>query len=77
MFETIGTTLGVAFAGTLALAVLGLLVWSLVWVYRDAQARGKPGWAVTLVVLLLKWPISLLLWVIFRPERLLPQKPAA
>ena len=27
-----------------ALAILGLFVWSLVWVYRDAEVRGKEGW---------------------------------
>ena len=51
-----------------AIGVLGLLVWSLMWVYQDAEARGKPGWVVSLLVLLLKWPISLLAWIVFRPE---------
>jgi hypothetical protein len=52
----------------LFLVVLGLLIWSLIWVYGDAIKRGKPGWAVVLLVLLLEWPISLLLWIVFRPE---------
>ena len=51
-----------------ALGIAGLLVWSLIWVNHDAEARGKPGWAVSLFVLFLKWPISLLLWIAFRPE---------
>jgi len=50
------------------LVILGLLIWSLVWVYGDAEKRGKPGWAVALMVFLLNWPISLLVWVVFRPE---------
>ena len=50
-----------------AIGVLGLLVWSLIWVYQDAEARGKPGWAVSLLVLLCKWPISLCAWLVFRP----------
>lgn len=50
------------------LVLLGLLIWSLVWVYGDAEKRGKPGWAVALMVFLLNWPISLLVWVVFRPE---------
>ncbi len=50
------------------LVILGLLIWSLVWVYGDAEKRGKPGWIVALMVFLLNWPISLLVWVVFRPE---------
>ena len=50
------------------LVILGLFVWSLVWVHGDAITRGKPGWAVVLLVILLEWPISLLLWVVFRPD---------
>jgi hypothetical protein len=52
----------------LVLVLLGLLIWSLIWVYGDAKKRGKPGWAVVLLVLLLEWPISLLLWIVFRPD---------
>lgn len=48
--------------------VLSLLGWNLDWVYRDAERRGKPGCAVVLMVLFLGWPISLLVWYIFRPE---------
>ncbi len=59
--------------GGLALVTLvyfALVVWSLIWVYRDASARGKSGCLVTLVVFLLSWPIGLLVWLIFRPEGL-------
>lgn len=52
----------------LIFTILGLLIWSLVWVYGDAKRRGKPGWAVVLLVLFLEWPISLLVWLVFRPE---------
>ena len=52
----------------LALVVLGLLVWSLVWVHGDAEKRGKPGWLVVLLVLFLDWPISLVVWLVFRPD---------
>ena len=50
------------------LLILGLLIWSLIWVYGDAERRGKPGWLVVLLVLFLDWPISLLVWLVFRPE---------
>jgi hypothetical protein len=52
----------------LILVITGLLIWSLIWVHGDAVQRGKPGWAVVLLVLFLDWPISLLLWLVFRPE---------
>ncbi len=50
-----------------ALAGLILYVWSIVWSYRDAERRGKPGWLVALLVALLSWPLSLIIWVLFRP----------
>jgi len=36
----------------LVLLFLGLLIWSLVWVYSDAERRGKSGCLVVLLVLL-------------------------
>jgi hypothetical protein len=50
------------------LLFLGLLIWSLIWVYGDAERRGKSGCLVVLLVLLSSWPISLLLWIISRPD---------
>ncbi len=50
------------------LIILGLLIWSLIWVHRDAELRGKQGWLVVLLVLFLDWPISLVVWLVFRPE---------
>jgi hypothetical protein len=48
--------------------VVALMIWSLVWVYGDAEARGKSGCLVALLVFFLSWPISLLVWIVFRPE---------
>lgn len=53
----------------LGLLILGLLIWSLVWVHRDAQDRGKEGWLAVLVVFFMNWPFSLLVWLLFRPEK--------
>ena len=50
------------------MSVLVLLAASLVWVYRDAEKRDKSGILVALLVLLLNWPVSLLLWLVFRPD---------
>ena len=52
-----------------ALGLLGLFIWSIVWAYSDAEQRGKPGCAVALLVFLVSWPIGLLLWIVFRPEQ--------
>ena len=52
----------------LALVVLGLLVWSLRWVYADAEARGKDGCLVAVIVFLVCFPISLLVWLALRPK---------
>ena len=55
--------------GAMASAViLTLFVYSIVWAYRDAEARGKPGILVGLVVALVQWPGGLILWLVFRPD---------
>jgi hypothetical protein len=64
--------LGVMFAACMVLLVLGLYIGSLAWAYRGAQARGKPGWAVALLVALAYWPLSLLAWYVFRPDKKTP-----
>lgn len=53
----------------LVVGLVGLIVYigSIIWAYRDAERRGKPGWLVALLVALLSWPLSLLVWVLFRP----------
>jgi uncharacterized membrane protein YoaK (UPF0700 family) len=52
----------------LVILVLGVLIGSLVWTYRDAEKRGKPGWLIVFMVFLCNWPFSLLIWLAFRPE---------
>ena len=47
---------------------LAAWLWSGVWAARDAARRGKPGWLVGLLVLLIAWPVSLLVWIALRPE---------
>ena len=51
----------------LGVAGLVLYIWTIVWAYRDAERHGKPGWLVALLVALLSWPLSLLIWFVFRP----------
>ena len=51
----------------LGVVLLILYIWSIVWAYKDANRRGKPGWLVAIMVALLSWPIGLILWLVFRP----------
>ena len=60
MFSTL---LNVALA---SLPVIWLL--SLIWVYRDAETRGRNGLFVTAVVAVL-WPFSLFGWSTVRPPK--------
>ena len=55
---------------------LGLWIASLVWVYRDAKRRGQPGFIIALVAGLVFWPISLLVWLLFRDRMGKPAAPA-
>jgi hypothetical protein len=58
--------------GTYLILVVVLIcipLWTTVWAYRDANSRGKPGFLVALMVLVLVWPIGLLFWLITRPDK--------
>jgi hypothetical protein len=50
-------------------AFVVLWVANVIWAFRDARSRGRSG---VLVALLVMWsfPIGMLLWMLFRPERL-------
>jgi hypothetical protein len=52
----------------LVVGVVGLYVWSIVWAYGDAKARGKSGFLVALLVAFLSWPMGWLAWLVFRPN---------
>ena len=58
----------VALIAVMAVAIFGLYVWSVIWAWMDADRRGKPGWAVALLVALVSWPLSLVVWVVVRPK---------
>ncbi|WP_162054865.1 hypothetical protein [Pontibacter pamirensis] len=67
------TLLGFGIFGLiLGLVLLVLYFWSIVWSYKDAERRGKPGWLVAIVVAFLAWPIGLLLWLLIRPSDTTP-----
>ncbi|HEV7405416.1 MAG TPA: hypothetical protein VGO11_20905 [Chthoniobacteraceae bacterium] len=43
-----------------------LVIWSLVWVAKDAEARGKSGILLALLMFF-TWPVGLLVWIVARP----------
>ena len=52
----------------LIVAAIYLSVASFVWLYADAEERGKKGRTAILLVLLTGWPISFLWWFWLRPK---------
>ena len=52
----------------LFLLFFAIYIASIVWVYRDANRRGKSGILVALLVALISWPIGLLVWLIVRDK---------
>lgn len=48
-------------------AFLVLFAVSLVWVYRDAEARGKTG-CLWLLIVYFTWPFGLLAYVLLRDQ---------
>ncbi|MHA6247474.1 hypothetical protein ACXYMU_06025 [Pontibacter sp. CAU 1760] len=54
----------------IVLALIGfvLYLWSIVWSYKDAERRRRPGWLVALVVAFLAWPVGLIGWLLIRPK---------
>ena len=50
------------------LLFFAIYIASLVWVYRDAESRGKSGILVALLVAFISWPIGLIVWLIVRDK---------
>lgn len=51
------------------LLILAIVLLSVLWAVGDARERGKSGFLVGLLVLLLQpWPLGLVLWLVFRPS---------
>lgn len=63
-----GDVVGTIIAVLVFLFIVVIYICTVGWAYQDAVRRGKPGWAVALLVALLSWPIGLLVWLVFRPD---------
>ena len=56
-----------AFGPVLTIVVAAVL--SSAWVFKDAKERGKNPWIVSFLVLLAGWPVTLVIWLLFRPDK--------
>ena len=61
--------LAIIVTAIIGLGILALYVFTIVWAYSDAKRRGKSGCLVAILVAFLSWPIGLIAWFIFRPDR--------
>lgn len=43
-------------------------IWSLVWLFRDANRRKCNALVITFLVAIFAWPIGLLIWLLARPR---------
>jgi hypothetical protein len=68
MNDPILATIGLVFLLVPAI----IAIWTAVWAYGDAKVRGKPPILVALLVLVAGWPVSLLIWIVFRPDKKRP-----
>lgn len=58
----------IIFVIILCLVFFVIYIASLVWVYRDAERRGKSGILVALLIAFISWPIGLIVWLIVRDK---------
>jgi phosphoglycerol transferase MdoB-like AlkP superfamily enzyme len=61
--------LGLGLLGVV-LALIGLIlyIWSIIWVYRDAEQRRRPGILIAILVAFIAWPLGLIVWLFIRPD---------
>ena len=62
------TVVAVIIAIIVGLLFFAIYIASIVWVYRDANRRGKSGVLVALLVALISWPIGLVVWLLVRDK---------
>ena len=70
-----GAFMGVAIASCLIFALIWFVVWILVaiWVYKDAEKRGKSG-VLWLIIVILLGLIGLIIWLVVRGEKSAPSR---
>jgi predicted nucleic acid-binding Zn ribbon protein len=70
-----GAFMGLAIATCLIFTLIWFVVWILVaiWVYKDAEKRGKSG-VLWLIVVILLGLIGLIIWLVVRGEKPAPSR---
>ena len=70
-----GAFMGMAMVTCLVFALIWLVVWILVaiWVYKDAEKRGKSG-VLWLIIVILLGLIGLIIWLVVRGEKSKPSR---
>ncbi|RLF48709.1 MAG: hypothetical protein DRN20_03955 [Thermoplasmata archaeon] len=71
-----GGMFGLAYGVCAVFYIAWFILWILVaiWVYRDAESRGKSG-ALWLLIIILTGIIGLIIWLVVRPEKQYYQQP--
>ena len=65
--EYVGINAGVVIGIIFGVPILALLPASLVWVYRDAEGRGKTG-CLWLLIAFFTWPFGVLAYLVLREK---------
>jgi hypothetical protein len=68
--DVFGSIMGMFIMFCFMLPMFIVYIWSVVWAYKDAVARGKSGILVALLVFFVSWPAGLLIWLVFRPDKI-------
>ena len=67
--DVFGSIMGMFMMMCVMLPMFLIVIGSAVWAYKDAIKRGKSGWLVALMVFFVSWPAGLLIWLVFRPDK--------
>ena len=51
-----------------AITIIGLSIWSFIWLFRDARKRQKNGFLAIVFILMTGWPLSFIWWMWLRPD---------
>ena len=62
-----------AMVALISLAMMGLMIYSLIWVYRDASRRGhENAGLIAFLCFICNWPFSLLFYTVMRKKPAFP-----
>ena len=64
---------GLGIAALIGLGIVGIIflvayIWSIIYAYNDAERRGWNGLLIVLLVAIVSWPISFIVYLIIRPK---------